>query len=423
MTDNKIMENAGKSNIVMKKPELLAPAGSLSKLKTAIIYGADAVYVGGEEFSLRVAAENFTPQEMAEGVKYAHERGKRVYLTANIIPHNSDIAEYEAFLREYGKSGFDAVILSDLGMFAMTRKLAPQLEIHVSTQANNVNYMSARTWYEMGAKRVILAREMSAEEISEIRANTPLELELEAFIHGAMCISYSGRCLLSNYMTCRDSNRGACAHPCRWKYYLVEETRPGEYMPVYENDRGTFIYNSKDLCMVEHIDTLFKCGLDSLKIEGRVKSEYYLATVVKAYREAIDKYFENPDGYEFDPEWLEELKKVSHRDYTTGFYFGKPDGNEQHYSSSSYIRNYELLGIVRGYDEGSKMLTVVQKNRFFKGSEVEFLRPTGKYVKHTITYMEDADGNELEVANRPQDIARIRIDTPIEPESMMRGQR
>lgn len=417
------LKNTETSGRPQKKPELLAPAGSLAKLKTAITYGADAVYVGGEEFSLRVAAENFTPEEMAEGVRFAHERGKRVYLTANIIPHNRDIAEYEAFLKEYSKSGFDAVILSDLGMFAMTRKLAPELEIHVSTQANNVNYMSAKTWYEMGAKRVILAREMSADEIKEIRENTPPQLELEAFVHGAMCISYSGRCLLSNYMTGRDSNMGACAHPCRWKYHLVEETRPGEYMPVFENDRGTFIYNSKDLCMIEHIDTLFECGLDSLKIEGRVKTEYYLATVVKAYREAIDRYYDNPDEFEFDPMWLEELLKVSHRDYTTGFYFGRPDSNEQNYKSSSYIRNYELLGIVGGYDEKTKMLTVVQKNRFFKGSEVEFLRPHGKYVKHTITYMEDEDGNELEVANRPQSVARIRIDTPVEPESMMRGVR
>lgn len=406
-----------------KKPELLAPAGSLNKLKTAIIYGADAVYVGGEEFSLRVAAENFSPRDMAEGVEYAHSRGKKVYLTANIIPHNSDIAEYERFLKEYRKSGFDAVILSDLGMFAMTRELAPELEIHVSTQANNVNWRSALEWHRMGAKRVILAREMSCAEIAEIRGKTPPELELEAFVHGAMCISYSGRCLLSNYMTGRDSNLGACAHPCRWKYYLTEEKRPGEYMPVFENERGTFIYNSKDLCMIEHIGELIGCGLDSFKIEGRVKSEYYLATVVKVYREAIDAYFENPDGYTFKPEWMEELKKVSHRDYTTGFYFGKPGGSEQHYSSSSYIRNYELLGIVTGYDENSHMLSVVQKNRFFKGSEVEFLRPHGDFVKMKISYMENEDGEELEVANRPQDTVRIKTDIPVECESMMRAPR
>ncbi len=408
---------------MIKKPELLAPAGSLAKLKIAITYGADAVYVGGEEFSLRVAAENFSPEELAEGVEFAHQRGKKVYLTANIIPHNSDIAEYEEFLKKYMSTGFDAVILSDLGMFQLTRELAPELEIHVSTQANNVNFKSAESWYKLGAKRVILAREMSFDEISEIREKTPEGLELEAFVHGAMCISYSGRCLLSNYMTNRDSNLGACSHPCRWKYFLMEETRPGEYMPVFENERGTFIYNSKDLCMIEHIDKLIESGLDSFKIEGRVKTEYYLATVVKAYRDAIDSYFENPADFRVDPMWLEELKKVSHRDYTTGFFFGKPGGDEQNYKTSSYVRNYELLGIVEDYDPKTGMLSVVQKNRFFKGSEVEFLRPQGDFVKHTIQYMEDEDGNELEVANRPQSIARIRIDTPIEKDSMMRGVR
>ncbi len=408
---------------MMKKPELLAPAGSLNKLKIAITYGADAVYVGGEEFSLRVAAENFSPEELCEGVKFAHERGKKVYLTANIIPHNADISEYEKFLKKYMTAGFDAVILSDLGMFQLTREIAPELEIHVSTQANNVNFKSAETWYNMGAKRVILAREMSFDEIAEIRKRTPEGLELEAFIHGAMCISYSGRCLLSNYMTNRDSNLGACSHPCRWKYHLVEETRPGEYMPVFENERGTFIYNSKDLCMIEHIDKLIESGLDSFKIEGRVKTEYYLATVVKAYRDAIDKYFEDPDGFKFDPKWLDEIKKVSHRDYTTGFFLGKPDGNEQNYETSSYIRNYELLGIVEDYDKETKLLSVIQKNRFFKGSEVEFLRPDGDFVKHKIEYMEDESGEELEVANKPQSIAKIRIDTYLSPNTMMRGVR
>lgn len=404
-----------------KKPELLAPAGSLSKLKIAITYGADAVYVGGEEFSLRVAAENFSAEDLKEGVRFAHERGKKVYLTANIIPHNEDIDEYEEFLKEYLGAGFDAIIVSDLGMFQLTREIAPELEIHVSTQANNVNFKSAESWYKMGAKRVILAREMSFDEIAEIRRRTPAELELEAFVHGAMCISYSGRCLLSNYMTNRDSNLGACSHPCRWKYHLMEETRPGEYMPVFENDRGTFIYNSKDLCMLEHIDKLIESGLDSFKIEGRVKTEYYLATVVKAYRDAIDVYFDDPEHFSADPRWLEEIKKVSHRDYTTGFFFGKPDGNEQNYKTSSYIRNYELLGIVEGYDERTGLLSVVQKNRFFKGSEVEFLRPEGDFVKLTIQYMEDENGEELEVANRPQSVARIKTDFPIARDSMMRG--
>ena len=403
------------------KPELLAPAGSLSKLKIAITYGADAVYVGGEEFSLRIAAENFSVEDLKEGVRFAHERGKKVYLTANIIPHNEDIDEYTEFLKEYLTAGFDAVIVSDLGMFQLTREIAPELEIHISTQANNVNYKSAETWYKMGAKRVILARELSLEEIAEIRRRTPEGLELEAFVHGAMCISYSGRCLLSNYMTNRDSNQGACSHPCRWKYNLVEETRPGEYMPVFENERGTFIYNSKDLCMVEHIDKLAECGLDSFKIEGRVKTEYYLATVVKAYREAIDSYFRDPQNFKPNPMWLEELKKVSHRDYTTGFFFGKPDGNEQNYETSSYIRNYELLGIVDSYDEKTGLVSVIQKNRFFKGSEVEFLRPNGDFIKFKIEYMENADGEEMEIANRPQSVAKIKTDFPLEKDSMMRG--
>lgn len=404
----------------INKPELLAPAGNLEKLKKAIIYGADAVYIGGEEFSLRVAADNFTFEEMKEGVQFAHERGKKVYLTANIIPHNSDIEEYADFLKEAVKTEVDAVIISDLGLFDMTRELAPNLEIHVSTQANNVNYRSANMWYKLGAKRVVVAREMSFDEIREIRDNTPDDLEIEAFVHGAMCISYSGRCLLSNYMTGRDSNQGQCAHPCRWKYFLMEEQRPGEYMPVFENERGTFIYNSKDLCMIEHVDKLIEAGVTSFKIEGRVKSEYYVATVVKMYREAIDKYFEDPKNFKIDPEWINELKKVSHRDYTTGFYFGKPGGTEQHYASSSYIREYDLVGIVEDYDEETKTASIIQKNRFFKGDTVEFLRPYGKFFTQKIEVMTDADGNELDVANRPQSIVKIKVDFPLEKDSMMR---
>ena len=404
----------------MKKPELLAPAGNLDKLKIAFLYGADAVYIGGEEFSLRVAADNFSMEEIREGVEFAHERGKKVYLTANIIPHNDDIGEYGEFLSEAVKTGIDAVIVSDLGLFSITREIAPDLEIHISTQANNVNFESAKMWHKLGAKRVVLARELSFKEIAKIRENTPCELELEAFVHGAMCISYSGRCLLSNYMTNRDSNLGACSHPCRWNYYLMEEKRPGEYMPVYENERGTFIYNSKDLCMIEHIDDLIKSGINSFKIEGRVKTEYYLATVVKTYRDAIDAYFENPDGWKFKQEWLDELLKVSHRGYTTGFYYKKPDGNEQNYETSSYIRNYELCGIVCGYDSEKKLLSVVQKNRFFKGAEVEFLCPDRPFITHTIEYMEDAEGNELDVANRPMQIVRIRFDREIPDNSIMR---
>ncbi|MBR5218962.1 MAG: U32 family peptidase [Clostridia bacterium] len=404
----------------MKKPELLAPAGNLDKLKMAFTYGADAVYIGGEEFSLRVAADNFTIDEIKEGVDFAHARGGKVYLTANVIPHNSDIDEYEKYLNEIKDIGLDAIIISDLGMFSVTKELAPDLEIHISTQANNVNYKSARMWHDLGAKRVVLAREMSLSEIAEIRDRVQPELELEAFVHGAMCISYSGRCLLSNYMAGRDGNSGNCAHPCRWKYYLMEEQRPGEYMPVFENERGTFIYNSKDLCMIEHVDKLIEAGVSSFKIEGRVKSEFYVATVVKAYRQAINAYFEDPENYKFDPENLAELKKVSHRDYTTGFYFGKPGGTEQHYASSSYIREYDMVGIVKSYDAQKGLAEVVQKNRFFKWTEVEFLRPVGKFFTQKIGFMCDENGIEIEVANRPQSVVYVKTDQPVEPDTFLR---
>ncbi len=401
-------------------PELLAPAGNLDKLMAAIEYGADAVYIGGEEFSLRQAADNFTLDEMKKGIEFAKKRDRKVYLTANIIPHNNDIDEYEKYLKEVKDIGIDAVILSDLGMFTVTKEIAPDLDIHISTQANNVNYKSAKTWYEMGAKRVILAREMSLGEIKEIRERTDAELELEAFVHGAMCISYSGRCLLSNYMTGRDGNSGACAHPCRWKYYLMEEQRPGEYMPVYENERGTFIYNSKDLCMIEHVDKLVESGLSSFKIEGRVKSEFYVATVVAAYRRAIDSYMENPKEWKFNIQWLDELKKVSHRDYTTGFYFGKPGGTEQHYASSSYIREYDMVGVVEDYDAESGLAKIVQKNRFFKGDEVEFLCPDGSFFTQNIDKITDEEGKEIEVANRPQSVVYIKTDKKVEKAAFMR---
>lgn len=407
-----------------KKPELLAPAGNLDKLKIALRYGADAVYIGGEEFSLRAAADNFSYEDILRGVDYAHERGKKVYLTANIIPHNKDVSEYGEYLKKLKNSGLDAVILSDLGMFALTKEIMPDIDIHISTQANNVNWKSAEAWYKMGAKRVILAREMSLSEISEIRAKTPPELELEAFVHGAMCISYSGRCLLSNYMSGRDGNHGECAHPCRWKYFLVEEQRPGEYMPVFENERGTFIYNSKDLCMLRHTDKLIESGLSSFKIEGRVKSEFYVATVVKAYRKAIDDYFEaGGGGYKFDESLLEEVEKVSHRGYTTGFYFGRPGGEEQNYKSSSYIRNYDMVGVVLGYDENTGLAKVVQKNRFFRGDTVELLRPYGDFHAMTVEYMTDENGMEIEVANHPQSIVYIKTDVPVEPDTFIRMKR
>ncbi|MCD8181154.1 MAG: U32 family peptidase [Firmicutes bacterium] len=407
----------------MKKPELLAPGGSLEKLKTAIDYGADAVYIGGETFSLRVAAENFTLEDMREGIRYAHDRGKKVYLTANIIPHNSDIEEFEDFIKEIRPLGFDAVLIADLGLFDMMRTLAPEIPIHISTQANNVNYRSALAWHKMGAKRIVLAREMSFAEIAELQQKIPEDLELEAFVHGAMCISYSGRCLLSNYMTGRDSNMGACAHPCRWNYKLVEETRPGEYMDVFENERGTFIFNSKDLCTIEHIPELVQSGIASLKIEGRVKTSYYVATVVGAYRREIDRYFAAPENYTFNKAEYEELCKVSHRPYTTGFYFGKPDASAQVYTSSSYIRDYDLVGIVLSYDENTGIATVTQRNRFFAGDEVEIIQPLKPYFTQTFDYMRDEDGSEIEVANHAEQIVKIKTSEPVTAGAMLRKKR
>lgn len=407
----------------MKKPELLAPGGSLEKLKTAIDYGADAVYIGGEAFSLRVAAENFSKEDMREGIKYAHDRGKKVYLTANILPHNDDIEEFEDFVNEIKDYGFDAVLIADLGLFDMMQELAPEIPIHVSTQANNVNYRSAIKWHKMGATRVVLAREMSFKEIAEFQQKIPEDLELEAFIHGAMCISYSGRCLLSNYMTGRDSNMGACAHPCRWNYKLVEETRPGEYMDVMENERGTFIFNSKDLCTIRHIPELVQSGIASLKIEGRVKTSYYVATVVGAYRREIDRYFADPENYVFNEAEYEELCKVSHRPYTTGFYFGKPDENSQVYTSSSYIRDYDLVGIVQSYDAETGIATISQRNRFFKGDEIEIIQPMKPFFTQTVDSMTDENGNEIDVANHAEQIVHFKTIQPVCEGAMIRKKR
>lgn len=407
----------------MKKPELLAPGGSLEKLKTAIDYGADAVYIGGDTFSLRVAAENFSVEDMREGLKYAHDRGRKVYLTANIIPHNRDIAQLESFIEEIRPLGFDAVLVADLGIFSMMRELAPELPVHVSTQANNTNYKSALMWHKLGASRVVLGREMSFDEIAEFRANIPEELELEVFVHGAMCISYSGRCLLSNYMTGRNSNLGACAHPCRWNYSLVEEKRPGEYFDVEENERGTFIFNSKDLCMIEHIPELVRSGVSSLKIEGRVKTAFYVATIVGAYRRELDRYFADPEGYTFNPGELDELCKVSHRPYTTGFFFGRPGAEAQVYETSSYIRDYELIGIVKGYDEKTGRMTVTQRNRFFEGDEIEILQPGKPYLTIKAEAMRDGEGNPITVAPHPEQIVTMNAPEPVPEGAMLRARK
>ena len=406
---------------IMKLPELLIPASSLEVLRTAVIYGADAVYIGGEAFGLRAKAKNFTIDEMAEGVSFAHEHGVKVYVTANILAHNRDLEGAREYFKELGEKVHpDALIISDPAIFTIAQEVLPEMELHVSTQANNINYRSAIKWYKMGATRVVLAREMSFKEIAEFQKKIPEDLELEAFIHGAMCISYSGRCLLSNYMTGRDSNMGACAHPCRWNYKLVEETRPGEYMDVFENERGTFIFNSKDLCTIRHIPELVQSGIASLKIEGRVKTSYYVATVVGAYRREIDRYCADPENYVFNEAEYEELCKVSHRPYTTGFYFGKPDENSQVYTSSSYIRDYDLIGIVKSYDAENGIATITQRNRFFKGDEIEIIQPMKPFFVQTVDSMCDENGNEIEVANHAEQIVKFKTAQPVCEGAMLR---
>lgn len=402
----------------MNKPELLAPAGSLAKLKYAIMYGADAVYIGGEAFSLRVAAKNFTIEEIKEGIEFAHERGAKVYITANIIPHNSDLENFPEFVKEVNDLGADAIIVSDLGAFSIVREVAPNLDIHVSTQANNTNYASANMWYKLGAKRVILARDLSFGEISEIREKTPEDMEIECFVHGAMCVSYSGRCLLSNYLTHRDSNRGACAHPCRWKYYLMEEKRPGEYMPVFENERGTFIFNSKDLCMIEHIPELIRAGVSSFKIEGRVKNELYVATVVKAYRDAIDAYFECGGDYKVDDAILEELSKVSHREYTNGFYFGKPTEKHQLYTSNTYIQEYTIAAVAMDCKDGTAIFE--QRNKFEKGDILEVINPLGDNFSFTVEDMYDEWDNPIQSAPHAQMTVKIKLNREVKPYAIVR---
>jgi len=381
----------------MNKPELLAPAGNLSKLKTAIDYGADAVFLGGARLNLRAFSDNFTNEEMIEGLEYAHERGRKVYVTLNVFPHESDMAGLEGYLLSLEALGVDALIVSDPGIIMTAREVTPDMELHLSTQANNVNSRSATFWHRMGVKRIILARELSLKEISEITDNIPEGLDLEAFVHGSMCMAYSGRCLLSNYMTGRDANRGACAQPCRYKYYLVEEKRPGEYMEIKEDEKGTYIMNSKDLCMIQHIDDLMESGLQSLKIEGRMKSEFYVAAIVKAYRQAIDSYMENPKEYRFDEKWLDILSMVSHREYHTGFYYGR--GHNEVYGSSSYVRTHELIAQVKE-DLGEGKYLLGQKNRVYPGQKLKILRPEGDIIETVISDFKDEEDMGIEVANK-----------------------
>lgn len=393
----------------IKKPELLIPAGNLETLKTAIIYGADAVYIGGEAFGLRAKADNFSIEDMKAGIDFAHERGKKVYVTANILAHNRDIAEAEDYFRELSHTGADAVIISDPGLFEISKEINPDIEIHISTQANNTNYRTFLFWYKLGAKRVVSARELSLEEIKEIRRNIPDDLEIESFVHGAMCISYSGRCLLSSFMAGRDANQGACTHPCRWKYSLMEEKRPGEYFPVTENERGTYIFNSKDLCMIEHIPELLDAGIDSLKIEGRMKTALYVATVARTYRRAIDDFFESPELYRERLElYKEEIGKCTTRDFTTGFYFGKPQSDSQIYDSNTYHKNYIYLGTVAGVEDGYALIE--QKNKFSVGDEIEIMKPDFENVRTKVLEIRDADSMEsMESCPHPKQKLKLRL--------------
>ena len=405
----------------MQRIELLAPAGDLEKLKIAIEYGADAVYFGGQMFSLRAGAGGFTKEDMIEGLEFAHKRGKKCYMTLNIFAHNEDIKPLTEYLHSIKELPIDAFLISDPGIMALIKDIIPNAEIHLSTQANMTNYATANFWYNMGLKRLVLARELSLAEIEELMKNIPEDLEIEAFVHGAMCISYSGRCLLSNFMADRDSNRGRCAHPCRWKYALQEEKRPGEYYPIEEDERGTYIMNSKDLCMIEHIEDLAKSNIASAKIEGRNKSIFYLAIVIGAYRRAIDAYYEGRYDDAEKEQCLIELSKASHREFTTGFYYEKADEDAQNYKSSSYVREYSFVGMIKGYDEETSMAIVEQRNKMLIGDTVEIFGPDCRAFDQIITEMYDLEtGEALKSAPHPQQMLKIKVDRPVKVNYMMR---
>ena len=402
----------------MMKPELLAPAGNMEKMKMALLYGADAVYLGGKAFGLRAFGGNFSQEELAEAVEFAHNLGKKVYVTVNIFPHNSDIAKLPEYLAFLDSIRVDAILVADLGIFTMAKKYATHVELHISTQANNTNWAAVNAWADLGASRVVLAREMSLAEIREIREKCHVELEM--FVHGAMCISYSGRCLMSNYMAGRDANRGSCAQPCRWNYALVEEKRPGQYFPVMEDERGTYIFNSKDMCLLPYLPDVIESGVNSLKIEGRMKSVHYAASVVKAYREAIDSYFEAPEKFQIKQEWIEELDKVSHRAYTTGFYYGRPTEKDQIYGSSSYTQTSDFVGLVLDYDAETGFATVEQRNNMKKGQELEIFQPKLPGYRQILGEMYNDLGEAIDVAPHPQQIVKIRMEQPVEPYAILR---
>ncbi len=396
------------------KPELLVPASNLEVLKTAVIYGADAVYIGGEAFGLRANAKNFTSDDMREGIAFAHEHGVKVYVTANILAHNYDLEGARAYFKELKEIKPDALIIADPGMFMMAKEICPEIERHVSTQANNTNWETYLFWWNLGAKRVVSARELSLKEIKEIREHIPEEMEIESFIHGAMCISYSGRCLLSNYFTGRDANQGACTHPCRWKYAVVEEKRPGEYLPVYENERGTYIFNSKDLCMIEYVPEIIDAGIDSLKIEGRMKTALYVACVARTYRKAIDDFMESPEKYKANMDWYkEEISKCTYRQFTTGFYFGKPSEEAQIYDSNTYVNEFVYLGIVDHMtDDG--LAAFQQRNKYCVGDTIEIMKPDGRNLETKVLAMYDEEMNPVESC--PHSKQNLFVDLSVKPE-------
>lgn len=407
---------------MMRKPELLVPASSLEVLKVAVVFGADAVYIGGEAFGLRAKARNFTMEDMREGIAFAHEHGVKIYVTANILAHNEDLPGVRRYFEELKELAPDGLIIADPAVFMIAKEVCPEIERHISTQANNTNYGTYRFWHELGAKRVVSARELSLEEIREIRGNIPAEMEIETFVHGAMCISYSGRCLLSNYFTGRDANQGACTHPCRWKYYVMEEQRPGEYLPVYENERGTYIFNSRDLCMIEHIPELIESGIDSFKIEGRMKTALYVATVARTYRRAIDDYLKDPGLYESNMDWYrDQIVSCTYRQFTTGFFFGKPDESAQIYDNNTYVKEYTYLGIIGDQNERGQF-HISQRNKFSVGEMIEVMKPDGRNLRVTVRGIFDEEGNAMESAPHPQQSLWIDVGIGLERYDILRRQ-
>lgn len=404
-----------------KQVELLAPAGDLENLKFAVLYGADAVYIGGNKYGLRAKAKNFTQEEMKEGIAFAHAHNVDVYVTCNIFAHHNDFEGMREYFLYLESIGVDALIIADPGVFSIARETVPNMEIHISTQANNTNYHTALFWVKQGATRIVTARELSFEEIKLMHDQLPEEIELESFVHGAMCMAYSGRCLMSNYLTHRDANHGECAQPCRWKYHVVEETRPGEYMPIEEDERGTYIYNSRDLCMIEYIPELIEAGIYSFKIEGRMKTPLYVATVVKAYREAIDTYLKDKNEFEERKSYfLEEVGKASHREFTTGFYENKPTDKDQTYGHNSYVRNYDFSGIVRAYDEETQMVTVEQRRKFSVGEKLEILVPKGPFIPVQLEELFNEEGQPIDSAPHPQQIVRFKCTQKVPVPSLLR---